>query len=270
LTNSAPSRYLHAAIAQSIFLRDLCARIFIPYYLPTALAERQVVDEIMTKLPSKSPPHEAIFRRVLLCASDGDKAASHERILVTSTVQAVLRRVKPLLSTPQSFSLFKESLESIVEQAIWLWKPLQRCPIQCRVENDPGDSWDMADAPAESMALTVDRISLVLSQHYPILSLFPRVVVGDRTLCQGRVLWSGQDISIAASFPSGQNVPSQSHTKGKRTSSATKSLNSREESLPSPASLRKSFNEHMSSRNSGLAEESQASRDRGRIGGKPE
>jgi hypothetical protein len=81
-----------------------------------------------------------------------------------------------------------------------LGRPVQRSAIKRMVENDPEVDWSEYREYDTAVVLTAEQASNVPAESDAIISLFPRMLIGDDVICPGYALWSSQNMIIAANI----------------------------------------------------------------------
>ncbi|KAH9217255.1 hypothetical protein DL95DRAFT_522194 [Leptodontidium sp. 2 PMI_412] len=212
LSNTIPAQCLRMATTERIIADKLCTHIFRKYYLPESTPARAVVNDVLTRLGKSNPRKEAIFRLQLLAAYEPDEQ-SHLSSLVGSTIEEVVGVLDPLLSATGSREGFQSALRKLIDNAVTLWRSIQRSVTKGSVSNDPdhgrfgavqNQDWDMNDEYDSAVDLAADQMMHVPDQSEPVIPLFPQLSMGRKVICRGCALWSDQNTIVAASIEFGQ------------------------------------------------------------------
>jgi hypothetical protein len=117
----------------------------------------------------------------------------------------------PLLG-PNSRDGFQGEFNKLLQEAVKLWRPVQRSAASVMVDNNPEPDWGKHKYYDTAMGSNADKVVQVPSN--PIKPLFPRVSIGDDILCQGYALRSGQNTVVAAWIEYSQlKSPNSTHTR---------------------------------------------------------
>ncbi|KUJ14163.1 uncharacterized protein LY89DRAFT_736210 [Mollisia scopiformis] len=211
MSNSMAARCLRMATAERIIADKLCADMFRQYYLPHSTPARELIDDITRRLHKKNPFKEAVFRLQLLAAYELDEQ-SFTASLIKFATDDVLKVLDPLLIALGTKDEFQAALAKLFEEAVKLWKLVQRSEAKAWVTNDPEygrhnddqDGWDQNEEYDTAVGLTNEQMSHIPDQVEPIMSLFPQVSIGKEVICPGCALWSDQNTVVAASIEFGQ------------------------------------------------------------------
>lgn len=237
LSNSIPSQHLRMAVAERIIAMIYHNDIFRQYYLP----ESDEIEQILNQLYKENPRKEAIFRSQLRYAyRPGFEQDRVTRILKSATDKMV-GLLGPLLFAPDAEGIFRYEFERLLQQAVDLWKPVRRSVARGFVENEPDNTWDGYDEYHSAMKLSLDQEVHIPDEPSAIMSLFPRVAIGDSEICPGYALWSNQSTVVAAGLESksrnSMNGPAGNSTAGiQRRGTARRFSSSGEDTPQSPRS----------------------------------
>lgn len=207
LSNSMAAQCLRMATAERIIGDKLYTDIFRQYYLPHSTPARELIDDITKRLHKKNSYKEAVFRLQLLAAYELD-----EEIFITSLVKIatgeVVKVLDPLLCTPGVRDDFHSALMKLFEEAVKLWRLVQRSTSKAWVTNDPDsrhyntsqDDWEQNEEYDTAVGLTSEQLSLKPDEEEPLIPLFPQISMGGEVVCSGCALWSDQNAVVAASI----------------------------------------------------------------------
>lgn len=244
---------MRMAVAQSIISHELCASIFRSYYLPRSHAERELIDDLLQKISSTNAHRGAIFRQAVLCAYEGSEAIEHEAKIVKSISNKISKILTPLLFTSENLQSFMIELQRFLQEAVQLWKIIQRCIQQGDVDGTPNVGWN-ADKDYDQKASFSTGQEISAAHSFPILSMFPRMVVGDITIHPGCAVWSGQSMVVAANSeffqpkPHGREFGGREERREKRRLSSTNS-STVDEGLPASPTSSMSYSNRIHNRN---------------------
>jgi hypothetical protein len=198
------------AAAEKVIACKLCSNIFQQYYLSGSGFARQAIDDVLKRLSNTSPHEEAIFRLRLLSAYKQEEQ-QHVTSVMAFTISEVVGILGPLLAL-NSRDGFQGEFDKLLQEAVKLWRPVQRSATSAVVDNDLEPDWGKHKDYDTAMGSNADQVVQVPSN--PIEPLFPRVSIGDDILCQGYALWSGQNTVVAAGIEYSQlKSPSSMHTR---------------------------------------------------------
>ncbi|KAH6667692.1 hypothetical protein B0J14DRAFT_170102 [Halenospora varia] len=212
LSNSIPAQCLRMATAERIIADKLCIHIFRKYYLPESSPARAVLNDVLTRLGKSNSNKGAIFRLQLLAAYEPDEHG-YVSSLVKSTIEEVVTVLDPLLFAPSAREGFQSALRKLLDEAVKLWRSVQRSAAKGSVLNDPehrgfssvqNQDWDMNEEYDNAVELAADQMMYVPDQSEPVISLFPQLSVGGNVICRGCALWSDQNTVVAATIEFGQ------------------------------------------------------------------
>lgn len=145
-----------------------------------------------------------IVRAQLIAAQDpingriGDLSTFDEE-LSHSTAMTCYNAVLPLIGDASHGVPFFTGLCAVFDDAIRLWRPLQRNTVRVMSNADPDESWrwyKVFDVVPDSINASIDPTRSVAKR--PILPLFPEVVVGDDIIFPGIALLSQQPAVVIA------------------------------------------------------------------------
>lgn len=206
LTNSVAAQYLRTATAEKIIAEKLCSNIFRDYYLPQASSAQGILDDVLALLNERNPHKEAIFRLQLLAAYEPYEE-DYVISLVESTIEEIVKILDPLLFTPDVREGFQSALRRLLVDAVKLWRPVQRSASKGWVSNDPeiggfrdgqDQIWDSNEEYDKAVELSEDQKAHIPDQADPLISLFPQLSVGEKSVYRGCALWSDQNAVVAA------------------------------------------------------------------------
>jgi hypothetical protein len=206
ISSSVPSKYLRMAVAEKVIASKLCADIFQQYYLPESPAARGAIDDVLNRLCIDNPRGEAIFRGQLLSAYNPQEEEHRVTDIMESTLAEVIGILDPLLFVPDARESFQSELGQLLGEAVKLWRPVQRSAMKGAVESDPEPDWSEYKEYDTAVGLTAEQASNVPAESDAIMSLFPRVFIGDDVICPGYALWSSQNIIVAANIEYSQST----------------------------------------------------------------
>ena len=75
-----------------------------------------------------------------------------------------------------------------------------------RSRHDPEPDWSEYKEYDTAVGLTAEQASNVLAESDAIMSLFPRVFIGDDVICPGYALWSSRNTIVAANIGYSQST----------------------------------------------------------------
>jgi hypothetical protein len=182
------------AMAEKIISKIYDSHIFRQYYLP----ESDEVGKILNQLYKENPRKEAIFRLLLLGAIKPEAEQSRVTIIVKSATDKVVDLLGPLLFAPNAERDFRSEFEELLQDAVDLWRHVQRSPKRGLVKNKQDSSWGCYEDHDTALQLLPDQEVHVPDEPGAIMSLFPRVVVDNSRVCLGYALWSNQNTVVAA------------------------------------------------------------------------
>jgi len=119
----------------------------------------------------------------------------------------VLKVLDPLLYALGTREEFQTALSKLFEEAVKLWKTVQRSAKKASVTNNPEymhhnddqmSSWDLNEEYDTAVGLTNEQMSHIPDQPEPIMPLFPQVCIGKDMIYPGCALWSDQNTVVAA------------------------------------------------------------------------
>jgi hypothetical protein len=194
LSNSIPSQHLRMAVAEKIIAMIYHSDIFQQYYLP----ESDEIGKILNQLYKENPRREAIFRSQLRYAYKPEVEQGRVTSIVKSAADKAVGFLGPLLFAPNSKGDFRSEFERLLQEAVNLWRHVQRNAERGLVENEPDNSWDDYEEYHSAIELRPDQEVHVPDESSAIMSLFPRVVVDNSLICPGYALWSNQSTVVAA------------------------------------------------------------------------
>ncbi|KAF8851520.1 hypothetical protein BDZ45DRAFT_679085, partial [Acephala macrosclerotiorum] len=207
LSNSMAAQCLRMATAERIIADRLYTDIFRQYYLPHSTPARELIDDITKRLHKKNSYKEAVFRLQLLAAYELD-----EEIFIASLIKIttgeVIKILDPLLCASGVREDFHCALMKLFEEAVSLWRVVQRSSSKAWVTNDPDsshynntqDDWEQNEEYDTAVGLTSEQMSLKPDEEEPLIPLFPQVSMGGVVVCSGCALWSDQNAVVAASI----------------------------------------------------------------------
>jgi hypothetical protein len=205
ISDSMQSKYLRKAVAEKIIANKLCVNIFQQYYLPESPAAREAMDDVLERLYTDNPRGEAIFRRRLLSAYKPEEEEYQVAKVVESTQAEVVGLLDPLLFSLNARENFRSELGKLLQEAVKLWRPVQRSAVRGVVENDPEPDWSEYKEYDTAVGLTAEQAPNVPAQSDAIMSLFPQVSMDDNVICPGYALWSSQNTVVAANIEYSQS-----------------------------------------------------------------
>ncbi|CZR52766.1 uncharacterized protein PAC_02643 [Phialocephala subalpina] len=194
LSNSIASQHLRMAMAEKIISKIYDSHIFRQYYLP----ESDEVGKILNQLYKENPRKEAIFRLILLGAIKPEAEESRVTSIVKSATDKVVDLLGPLFFAPNAEREFRSEFEELLQDAVDLWRHVQRSPKRGLVKNKQDSSWGCYEDHDTALQLLPDQEVHVPDEPSAIMSLFPRVVVDNSRVCLGYALWSNQNTVVAA------------------------------------------------------------------------
>jgi len=186
------------ALAEKIIATIYDSYIFQRYYLP----ESNEIGEILNQLYKENPRREAIFRLQLLSAYKPEVEQGRITSIVKSATDKVADLLGPLLFAPNAQRDFRSEFEGLLQDAVALWRHIQRSEKRGFVENDPNNSWDDYEEYDTAIQLRPEQAMHVPDEPSVTMSLFPRVVVNNSLICPGYALWSNQSTVVAADIES--------------------------------------------------------------------
>lgn len=199
------------AAAESIISNKIYTNIFQQYYLPAKEAAREAIDDVLDRLYMNNHRLEAIFRLQLLFAHEHDEETYMTGIL-QSIVGEVVGLLDPLLFAPNSREEFQSELWKLLQDAVKIWKHVQRSPERVLVENEPDQDWGVYEDHDTSVGLPAEQTAHILDEQAAITPLFPRVSIENFIISEGYALWANQNTVIAANFEYSQlNSRSPAH-----------------------------------------------------------
>ncbi|KAI9781867.1 MAG: hypothetical protein M1839_005661 [Geoglossum umbratile] len=139
--DSVQSKYLRKAVAEKIMANKLCTNIFQQYYLPESPAAREAMDNVLERLYTDNPRGEVIFRRRLLSAYKAEDEEYRVANIMESTQAEVVGFPDPLIFGLDARESFRSELGKLLQEAVKLWRPVQRSAVKGVVENDPEPDW---------------------------------------------------------------------------------------------------------------------------------
>ncbi|KAE8443748.1 hypothetical protein EG329_001428 [Mollisiaceae sp. DMI_Dod_QoI] len=207
LSNSMASQCLRMATAERVIAEKLSVNIFRQYYLPHSTPSRELIDDITKRLDKRNSVKEAVFRLQLLSAYEQDEQ-NFITSLVKMTTADVVKILDPLLCIPGMKEEFQSALTKLFEEAVKLWKSIQRSATKACVTNDPeyrrlnneDETWDINEEYDTAIGLTNEQMSQIPQEVEPLIPLFPMVTIGKNIISPGCALWSDQNSVVAASI----------------------------------------------------------------------
>lgn len=210
MSNSTPSQYLRMATAEKIIAHILYNHIFLDYYLPKSVSAREAVNDVLVRLSRGSPREEAIFRLRLLSAYKHDEQ-HHLMSVVEATTSEIADTLDPLIAS-NSRDAFESEFNKLLQEAVKLWRLVQRSTVRAWVDMDPDQDWGKYRDYDTAMGSNADKAVHILSN--PTEPLFPRVFIGGDVVCQGYALWSDQNTVVAAGIEYSQlKSPNSTHVR---------------------------------------------------------
>lgn len=256
LSNSSASQYLRMAVAETVIAEKIRTAIFQQYYLPSEEMARRAMDDALENLYERSHQREAIFRLQLLEAYE-PKEREYVTSLLRSAAEDVVSLLNSLFFDPSSQEDFQPELLKLFDEALVLWRQVQRNGERGLVLNDPDEDWEGYDyETAVASPGSPDQVGDFHHEGDAIMSLFPQVSINGFIVCPGYALWSTQKMVEAANLELGPLTASGAQgvltrrSAGKRRYSTVTLSGDRAIATPpaSPRSQSRSFLEHSQKR----------------------
>lgn len=221
------------ATAERIIGDALCTEIFRQYYLPHSTTGRELINEISSQLDKKGSFKAAVFRLQLLAAYETDEELFVPHLIEKTTVK-VVKILAPLLCAPGSLQTFQSALRKLFEEAVKLWRDVQRSASKSWVTNDPDsrhynndqDNWEQNEYYDTAVGLTSGQQSQIPDDDEPLIPLFPQISMGNDVVYPGCALWSDQNVVVAASVEFSQTSRSTMQARMIRRDSERRRLSS--------------------------------------------
>jgi hypothetical protein len=155
----------------------------------------KALSTVLQYLEIRDPKREQLVRRQLLV--DYEVTDETREQTVRNATSDVIATLGQLLPTNPSLHGFVSTLESIFQEAMEVWEPLQRSTHRPNVnfKLDPSYFEPAEDCYAEYGPARSETNTGISS---PVLQLLPEISIGDRMLMCPKVLWSDQKAVVAA------------------------------------------------------------------------
>lgn len=195
LSNSRAARLMRCAAVESVVGRALTDHIFVAVYSPESTTWSKALSRVLQSLDLRDAQREQLVRRQLLV--DYEVTDETREQIVRNARDSVIATLGHLLPSSPLLDGFISTLESILQEAMEVWEPLQRSihrPI-VNFELDPSHFEPAEDCYPEYGSTRSETNTGISS---PVLRLLPDISIGDRMLLCPKVLWSDQTAVVDA------------------------------------------------------------------------
>ncbi|KAK3381721.1 hypothetical protein B0H63DRAFT_524405 [Podospora didyma] len=199
-STSNPAQLMRCAAAEAVFSKALVDHIFVDIYLGVPSLQH-AISATLDVLQSKSERRERLARSLLLAEFGPDQGKP--QYAVKSAKEDCNKVLDPLIPAGPIRDAFYKSLDTLLNEAVELWEPVQRSKQRVSVELDL--SLDLGinideeeDSFPEYGAIKTREGGGGGERNRPVLLLRPQICMGQEILLPAVALWSNQAALVEA------------------------------------------------------------------------